>query len=406
MIGREVEFLRLSARQLHSKRLRVALTVIGIAIGVAAIIGVVALSEGIRYQAIETVRAQSDLTLIEVHPQTDRGVTQLITQARVDQLNSIPHVTATAPAFSDSYATKKQTFLQVLAVRGDEIDEVLRLRYTGGGIFSPGASEVIVGADLGTMLQRNEGIRMGDPFIAMVREYDEQGMPSDKEVSLVITGALGGRDDRFDRMMLIDMESAAAIRGSGQGYDTVFVRVDDPDQVFSVVDRITGQGLEATGAFEQIRAVNQFMDAVMIVFMIFALFALVVGGMMITTTMTTSVYERTREIGITMAIGASENDVIRLVLYECLLIGIIGGVLGGVFGALFTSVMNVAGRPFIIARLGPEFSSIFGNEIARLSPGLLLAGLGIAVIFSLVAGIYPARKATRMNPVEAIRGFT
>ncbi len=406
MIGREVEFLRLSARQLHSKRLRVALTVIGIAIGVAAIIGVVALGEGIRYQAIETVRAQSDLTLIEVHPQTDRGVTQLITQARVDQLNSIPHVTATAPAFSDSYATKKQTFLQVLAVRGDEIDEVLRLRYTGGGIFSPGASEVIVGADLGTMLQRNEGIRMGDPFIAMVREYDEQGMPSDKEVSLVITGALGGRDDRFDRMMLIDMESAAAIRGSGQGYDTVFVRVDDPDQVFSVVDRITGQGLEATGAFEQIRAVNQFMDAVMIVFMIFALFALVVGGMMITTTMTTSVYERTREIGITMAIGASENDVIRLVLYECLLIGIIGGVLGGVFGALFTSVMNVAGRPFIIARLGPEFSSIFGNEIARLSPGLLLAGLGIAVIFSLVAGIYPARKATRMNPVEAIRGFT
>lgn len=405
MIGREFEFLRLSARQLRSKRLRVALTVIGIAIGVAAIIGVVALGEGIRYQAIETVKAQSDLTLIEVHPQTDQKVTQLITQARVDNLRSIPHVTAAAPAFSDSYATKKQTFLQVLAVRADEIDEVLRLKYTGGEVFSPGANEVVVGADLATMLQRNEGIRMGDPFIAMVREYDEQGMPSDKEVPLVIVGILGGRDDRFDRMMLIDMESAAAIRGSEQGYDTVYVRVDDPDQVFSVVEHITGQGLEATGAFEQIRVVNQFMDAVMIVFMIFALFALVVGGMMITTTMTTSVYERTREIGITMAIGASGNDVIRLVLYECLLIGVIGGVLGGLFGALFTSVMNVVGRPFIIARLGPEFSSIFGSEIARLSPGLLLAGLGIAVIFSLVAGIYPARKATRMNPVAAIRGF-
>ncbi|MEG3057112.1 MAG: ABC transporter permease [Methanoculleus sp.] len=94
MIGREVEFLRLSARQLRSKRLRVVLTVIGIAIGVAAIIGVVALGEGIRYQAIETVKTQSDLTLIEVHPQTDQEVTQLITQARVDHLRSIPHVTA------------------------------------------------------------------------------------------------------------------------------------------------------------------------------------------------------------------------------------------------------------------------------------------------------------------------
>ncbi len=405
MIGREVEFLRSSARQLRSKRLRVALTVIGIAIGVAAVIGVVALGEGIRYQAIETIKTQSDLTLIEVYPQTDQAVTQLISQARVDQLRSIPHVTAAAPAFSDSYATKKQTFLQILAVRADEIDEVLRLKYTAGGVFSPGANEVVVGADLGTMLQRNEGIRMGDPFTTMVREYDAQGMPSDKEVSLTIVGTLGGRDDRFDRMMLIDMESAAAIRGSEQGYDTVFVRVDDPDQVFSVVDRITGQGLEATGSFEHIKAINQFMDAVMIVFMTFAAFALVVGGMMIITTMTTSVYERTREIGITMAIGASENDVIRLVLYECLLIGITGGILGGIFGVLFTSVMNVVGAPFIIARLGPEFSSIFGSEIARLSPGLLLSGVVIAIVFSLIAGIYPARKAAKMNPVEAIRGF-
>jgi putative ABC transport system permease protein len=182
------------------------------------------------------------------------------------------------------------------------------------------------------------------------------------------------------------------------------MRVDDPDAVFSVVDRITAQGLEATGAFEQIQAVNQFMDVILIVFMLFAGFALVVGGLMITTTMVTSVFERTREIGITMAVGASEKDVIRLVLYECLLIGIIGGIMGNLFGILFTVVMNAVGKPFILSRLGPEFSSIFGSEIARLSPWMILAGLGIAIVFSLVAGIYPAVKATRMNPVDAIRG--
>ncbi|HDR72432.1 MAG TPA: hypothetical protein ENN85_00705 [Methanoculleus sp.] len=66
--------------------------------------------------------------------------------------------------------------------------------------------------------------------------------------------------------------------------------------------------------------------------------------------------------------------------------------------------MNAVGRPFIIGRLGPEFSTIFGNEIARLSPEMIIAGLAIAIIFSLLAGIYPALKATRMNPVEAIRG--
>jgi len=124
MLGKELEFLKLSGRQLMTKRLRVALTVIGIAIGVAAVIGIVALGDGIRYQAIETIKAQSDLTLIEVHPKTSEGITQLITEARMNELRSTPHVTAVAPVFTDSYTTKRQTFLQVLAVRSDEIDRV------------------------------------------------------------------------------------------------------------------------------------------------------------------------------------------------------------------------------------------------------------------------------------------
>jgi putative ABC transport system permease protein len=320
-------------------------------------------------------------------------------------LRGIPHVTAVAPAFTDSYATKKQTFLPVLAVRGGEIDRVLKLRYTQGKAFAPSAPEVVFGADLRDKLQRNEGIRIGDIFTAYVRDYDSSGMPVDRQVPLTVVGALGNRDDQFDRYVLIDMTTASRIRGEQKGYDTVFIRVDTPDAVFGVVDRVTAQGLEAQGAFEQIRAVNQFMDAVLIVFMIFALFALVVGGLMITTTMITSVYERTREIGITMAVGASENDVIRLVLYECLLIGIIGGIVGDILGFFFTVIMNTFGKPFIITRLGPDFSSIFGSEIARLSPEMLAAGMGIAILFSLLAGIYPAIKATRMNPVDAIRGL-
>jgi putative ABC transport system permease protein len=405
MIAKELDFLRMSARQLMTKRLRVALTVLGIAIGVAAVIGIVALSDGIRYQAIETIKAQSDLTLIEVHPKMSNGVTQFVTETKADVLRTTPHVLATAPAFTDAYSTRKQTFLQVVAVRSDEIDKVLNLKYSAGRAFVPSAPEVVFGADLKDKLQRNEGIRIGDVFTALVRDYDANGMPVDRQVPLTVAGSLGDRDDQFDRYVLIDMTTASRIRGEQKGYDTVFVRVDDPDNVFSVVDEITAQGLDAKGAFEQIKAVNQFMDAILIIFMIFAVFALFVGGLMITTTMITSVYERTREIGITMAVGASENDVIRMVLYECLLIGIIGGIVGNILGYLFTVVLNTVGKPFIIARMGSEFSSIFGNEIAKISPEMVVAGMAIAVIFSLGAGLYPAVKATHLNPVEAIRGL-
>jgi len=305
----------------------------------------------------------------------------------------------------DAYSTKKQTYLQVVAVRGGEIDKVLNLKYTLGRAFAPNASEVVFGAGLKDRLQRNEGIRVGDVFTVLVRDYDANGMPVDRQVPLTLTGALGDRDDKFDNYVLIDMTTASRIRNEQKGYDTVFVRADDPDNVFTVVDEIAAQGLEAQGAFEQIRAVNQFMDAILIVFMIFGLFALFVGALMITTTMITSVYERTREIGITMAIGASEADVIRLVLYECLLIGIIGGIVGDLLGFLFTVVLNTVGKPFIIARMGVEISSIFGSDIARLSPEMVVAGMVIAVVFSLGAGLYPAIKATRLNPVEAIRGI-
>jgi len=405
MIVKEADLLRLSARQLVKKRLRVALTVLGIAIGVAAVIGIVALSDGIRYQAIETIRSQSDLTLIEVHPSTQDGVSQLITGSRVESLRSIPHVTGLSPAFTDSYSTRKQTFLQILAVDGNEIGPVLHLTLASGRMPEPGAPEVVFGADIKDKLQRNEGIRIGDVFMALVREYNETGMPVDRQVPLSVAGALTDRDDKFDQYVFIDRGTAVRIRGEDRGYDTVFVRVDDPDAVFAVVDSITAQGFTVTGAFEQIEAVNRFMDALLIVFMLFAAFALVVGGLMITTTMITSVYERTRELGITMAVGASEHDVIRMVLYECLLIGVIGGIVGDLVGLLFTAIINTVGKPWIIARLGPEFSTIFGSEIAKLSPAMMVAGLLIAVLFSLIAGIYPAIKATRMNPVDAIRGL-
>ncbi len=119
--------------------------------------------------------------------------------------------------------------------------------------------------------------------------------------------------------------------------------------------------------------------------------------------MITTIYERAREIGITMAIGASEGDVMGLILTESFYIGLAGGILGDLFGIIAATLMNTLGRPFIQARLGDELSGLFGAEITRVTPEVLVAGLLIAVGLSLVAGIYPAMRAAHQNPVDAIR---
>ncbi|AFD00434.1 ABC-type transport system, involved in lipoprotein release, permease component [Methanocella conradii HZ254] len=405
MIGKYFDFLRIALRQLRAKKFRVILTALGIAVGVAAVIGILAIGEGIRTQAIETIKAQSDLTLIEVTPDVRNETTQLITDARVESIRGIPHVVAAAPAIRDSYATKRQTYLSVLAVRQQDLDKVIKPEYLRGTGFDPGSSDVIFGYNIRETLQRADGIRVGDTFTALVREYNETGVPVDKTFNLTAAGVMRERDDQFDQVVLIDIDTERSIRGSDTDYNCIFVRIDDPNAVFSVVQQIEARGLTAKGAFEQIEAVNRFMDMMVMIFTIFAGFALIVGCLMIMTTMVTSVFERTREIGITMAVGASEGDVISQVMLECLVIGVMGGIAGDVFGLLFSAFANAVGKPFIISQLGTEFSGIFGSQIAIVTPTMLVSGMLIAIVFSLIAGIYPAVKAARLNPVEAIRGI-
>lgn len=401
-MGQQADFLHIAALQLFSKRFRVILTVLGIAIGVAAVIGTISLGEGIRTQAIETIKAESDLTLIEVLPGIDGGTVQLINEAKINTIRSMPHVTAAAPIIRDSYATQRQTYLGVLAVRAEDLG-VIRPLYLKGTGYASDSNQVVLGQKIAEKLQRYEGIRLNDPFTVMIREYDAVGAPSDREVKLILSGVLKERDDQYDDILLVDRSTELSVRGDESRYDGILVRIDDPDEVFAAVEKIEMLGLSAKGAFEQIAAVNRFMDMILLISTFFAGIALVVGGLMIMTTMITSIYERTREIGITMAIGASEGDVIRLVLYECMFIGVLGGLLGDLLGIIFSQGINILGRPFVLSRLGPEFSGIFGAEITRITPEMLVGGFAIAVALSVCASIYPAIKASHLNPVDAIR---
>ena len=120
--------------------------------------------------------------------------------------------------------------------------------------------------------------------------------------------------------------------------------------------------------------------------------ALVVGGIGIMNVMLVSVTERTKEIGLRKAVGATKTDILLQFLIEAVLLTAIGGTVGVVLGALLSF-----GASFAVGRfLGASASFSFPVFAA-------LLGIGSSIIGGLVFGIYPARKAASKSPIEALR---
>ncbi|MDD1687867.1 FtsX-like permease family protein [Methanoregula sp.] len=398
-----VDYAKLSARQLMKKRMRVFLTAFGIAIGIAAVVGIISFGEGIRYQAIETIKQQSDLTLIEVTGSVRDGTVIPITESKVSLIQKIPHVEAAGPVYQVSFSTLRQTYISVTGISGEDLQKIFKPSFASGGMYDPASNQVIFGHELAEKLQKYEGVRQGDLFTVVIRDYDPNGAPSDRKLAIQSSGALRERGDSLDSLLLMDRDSVSALSNESTPYNAVYVRVDNPEHVFAVVDEIQSLGLSANGSFRQIESVNRLMDLVILFLSIFAAISLIVGALMIVNTMIMSVYERTREIGVSMALGASQGDVVTLILMECLYIGVIGGLLGDLLGIVFSWAINSVGKAYLITQMGDMFSGFARYDLTLVTPEILVMGFLVAVVLSLLSGIYPALQAARLNPVDAIR---
>ena len=121
-----------------------------------------------------------------------------------------------------------------------------------------------------------------------------------------------------------------------------------------------------------------------------ALISLVVGGLSVINTMAMSVAERTREIGIKRAIGASKSRIMREIVFEAGLIGLIGGIIGLVLGITVVLIANHLGR-----------SS--GTILFALTADRAIFAVVFSAILGMVAGLMPAWNAARLDPVQALR---
>jgi putative ABC transport system permease protein len=186
--------------------------------------------------------------------------------------------------------------------------------------------------------------------------------------------------------------------GQSEGYEVAVVRIADPVQLTDVRTKITELGF---GSFSIVDEIDQIRTVFLIIDSVLGLLggiSLLVASFGIANTMIMSILERTREIGIMKAIGAEDREIKLIFFVEAAVIGVVGGVVGVLVAWGIDGLANRLAYRFILKPQGASFIDFFD-----LPPYLWLGAILFALIISILAALYPASRAARIDPVRALR---
>jgi ABC-type antimicrobial peptide transport system permease subunit len=185
---------------------------------------------------------------------------------------------------------------------------------------------------------------------------------------------------------------------SGEGtYSSLYVRVKRVADMETVREKLEGMGLNVLSISDELKEIRRAFLIVDSILGAVGTIALVVAALGIANTMVMSILERTREIGIMKAIGGSEGEIKMIFFVEAATIGVIGGALGLVLGWAVTRVANLV----VNAHLMPE--DLPRVNLFYFPLWLVLGAVAFSIVVSLAAGLYPAIRAARVDPVDALR---
>jgi macrolide transport system ATP-binding/permease protein len=393
---RFIEAFQMALLAMNAHRLRTFLTMLGIIIGIASVVAVVALGEGSRQQVLKNISAIGTNT-IEIFSGSGFGdrraaAVRTLVPADADALARQGYVDSVTPTLSSSVTARYRNVEASATVMGagEQYFRVKGVKIAQGNAFD---ADNVARRDQVAVIDDNTRKTLFPNTPNPVGEVVLLG-----SVPVRVIGVAAKSDSAFGNSEALNVfvpYTTAMSRVVNQNYlrsITVRVRDDAPTEaaeqgINQLLERRHGRKdfyvLNTDSIRQTIEATTRTMT---LLISSIAVISLVVGGIGVMNIMLVSVTERTREIGVRMAVGARQSDIQQQFLIEAVLVCLIGGVLGILAALAFGAVF---------ARASSEFQMAY-------STSSMAAAFACASLIGVVFGFLPARSAARLDPVQAL----
>ena len=401
--------LRTAWFSIGSNKLRTGLTLLGMIIGVAAVISLMAIGRGSQNTIANRIESLGS-DLLFVRPNSTGGAIfggggdtdDLTINDAVALLDPIfaPSVAAIAPEIQTNgqiVAAEEDTFATILGVTSEFFD-IRNFTIDLGQAITPahvleGSRVVVLGSQVAEALYPlrdpvGQTIRINQKVFTVIGVLDSKGAGEDDRVLVPITTAANRLTANRTPDGNINVTNINVKATSGDTVDAAEIEITALLRLrHEIIDE---DDFTITNQQEALDTLNETNETFALFLGAIAGISLLVGGIGIMNIMLVSVTERTREIGIRKALGAKRSDILYQFVLEALLLSIAGGGIGVALGAVLVRLSN--GRNIA----GQDVETLFATDIALLA-------LGVSAVIGLFFGIYPAARASRLHPIEALR---
>jgi putative ABC transport system permease protein len=397
------DLLYISAQNIRTKKSRFLFTIFGVSIGVGAILFLVSLGLGLQRNLHDSITTKDSLLTLDIVTQEEQIIT--LNDASIEMISTMPHVDVVSPqtilpaqmSLPEKRLTSEATF-NIVDADFLRLSGMVPERPDDEGVLQ--GPNVITNSSVAELFNLTSQELLGQKmtFIVFLAGSDpdnpDEITPFSIEKEYVVSGIIPDAPGSPGQIY-VNNEYAEEVPVTE--YQFAKVKVSNDEYMETVREQLITQGFLVSSLSDTIAQADKIFGIIQIILGIFGIVALFVAAIGLVNTMTISLLERTQEIGIMRAIGAPPEDIKRLFLGESFLTGFLGGVggiiIGVVTGELFNMIVNI-----IAQTLDGKALDLF-----YYSPQFMFFIMILSSFVGLLAGLWPAHRAAKLNPIDALR---